>query len=185
MSQKVIPGQFLGYIFDYTMGEIGVFQKDDKLYSSLTGKVTLDNRITPPKINVISESNNYQPHIKDEIYAKITKVLKTYAFCEIFATKDKVILPLQGIIKHENIKNDYKDFDIFDCFVPGDIIFGEIIAVDQSKYIYVSVSGDNQGVVFAKSKLSNNLMMPISWEQMECLDTHIREKRKVAKPDYM
>ena len=53
MSQKVIPGQFLGYIFDYPMGEIGVFQKDDKLYSSLTGKVTLDNRTNHPIINVI------------------------------------------------------------------------------------------------------------------------------------
>ena len=185
MSQKVIPGQFLGYIFDYTMGEIGVFQKEDKLYSSLTGKISIDTKTNPPTINVISDSNNYHPHVKDEIYAKITKIQKTMAFCEIFATKDKLITPLQGIIKHENIKNDYKDFDIFECFVPGDIILGEIIAVDQSKYIYISVSENNQGVVFAKSRLSNNLMMPISWEQMECLDTHTREKRKVAKPDYM
>ena len=132
MSEKVIPGQFLGYIFEYTMGEVGVFKKDDKLYSSLTGKISLDSKTNPPTINIISDSNNYQPHIKDEIYGKITKVLKTMAFCEIFATKDKLIMPLQGIIKHENIKNDYKDFDIFDCFIPGDIIFGEIFAVDQS-----------------------------------------------------
>ena len=109
MSEKVIPGQFLGYIFEYTMGEVGVFKKDDKLYSSLTGKISLDSKTNPPTINIISDSNNYQPHIKDEIYGKITKVLKTMAFCEIFATKDKLIMPLQGIIKHENIKNDCKD----------------------------------------------------------------------------
>ena len=74
---------------------------------------------------------------------------------------------------------------MFDCFVPGDIIIGKIIAIDQSQYIYVSVSDINKGVVFAKSKLSNELMMPVSWEFMEDLYTNVREKRKVAKPDYI
>ena len=74
---------------------------------------------------------------------------------------------------------------MFECFVPGDIIIGKIIAIDQSQYIYVSVSDVNKGVVFAKSKLSNELMMPVSWEFMQDLYTNVKEKRKVAKPDYV
>ena len=29
-GMKVTPGQFLGYIYDYEIGESGIFQKEDK-----------------------------------------------------------------------------------------------------------------------------------------------------------
>ena len=184
-NQKVFPGQFLAYEHEYLIGESGVFKKENKIYSSLTGNIFLDSKTNPPTISVISQNYSYLPHINDEVYGKIIRVKKQQAECEIFATKNKIIRPFLGIIKHENVKNDYKDFDMFECFVPGDIIIGKIIAIDQSQYIYVSVSDVNKGVVFAKSKLSNELMMPVSWEFMEDLYTNVREKRKVAKPDYI
>ena len=37
-GMRVTPGQFLGYIHDFSIGERGIFQKEDKLYSSLSGK---------------------------------------------------------------------------------------------------------------------------------------------------
>mgnify|MGYP003302497942 CR=1 FL=1 len=93
-----------------------------------------------------------------------------------------MIRPIQGIIKKEFVKQDYKEFDIFDCFVPGDIVLAKIISIDQSNYIYLTVAEPNLGVYFAKSKLSGEIMLPVSFELMECLETHEREKRKVAKP---
>ena len=183
-GMKVTPGKFLGYVYEYEMGERGVFQKEDKLYASLSGKLVLTKKNDNTCLSVESTSNNsYNPHEGDIVYAKIKNIQGSFAFCEIFATKDKLISPLQGLIKHEYIKDDYKDFDIYNCFLPGDIIIGEIISIDQSKYIYISTKKKNHGVVFARSQISNEIMMPISLDKMQCLYTNNIEDRKVAKPD--
>ena len=183
-GMKVTPGKFLGYIYDYEIGERGVFQKEDKLYSSLSGKLIIAEKDYKKILSIESSSNNnYMPHEGDEVYAKITNIQGSFAYCEIFATKEKLISPLQGIIKHEHIKDDYKDFYIYDCFLPGDIILGKIISIDQSNYIYISTRDKYHGVVFAKSKISNEIMMPISFEKMQCLYTNCFEQRKVAIPE--
>ena len=183
-GMKVTPGKFLGYIYDYEIGERGVFQKEDKLYSSLSGKLIIAEKDNKKILSIESSSNNnYMPHEGDEVYAKITNIQGSFAYCEIFATKEKLISPLQGIIKHEHIKDDYKDFYIYDCFLPGDIILGKIISIDQSNYIYISTRDIYHGVVFAKSKISNEIMMPISFEKMQCLYTNCFEQRKVAIPE--
>ena len=184
-GMKVTPGTFLGYIYEYEIGERGIFQKEDKLYASLSGKLIL-TQLNNNKISLSVESNtnnSYNPHEGDEVYAKIKNIQGSFAFCEIFATKDKLIAPLQGLIKHEYIKDDYKDFDIYNCFLPGDIILGKIISIDQSKYIYISTKEKNHGVIFAKSQISNEIMMPVSWDKMQCLYTNNFEDRKVAIPD--
>ena len=100
-GMKVTPGQFLGYIYDFEIGERGIFQKEDKLYSSLSGKLIITQKNDKNILSVESFSNNsYIPYEDDEIYAKITNIQGSFAYCEIFATKEKLIRPLQGIIKH-------------------------------------------------------------------------------------
>ena len=185
MSDKVFPGSFLGYIYEYTKGESGVYQKDDKLYSSLCRTKKISNETIPPTINVLNERSEYLPVVGDVVYAKITKVQKNQAICEIFANNSKIIRSAEGIIKHEDVKDDYKDFDMFDCFVPGDIVVAKIKSVDSSNYVYLTSAEVDKGVVFSRSTLSGDLMMPVSCEMMECLETHMREKRKVAKPNYI
>ena len=184
-GMMVTPGQFLGPIYEYEIGESGIFQKEDKLYASLSGKLIM-TKTKNNKIRLSIEATtkiNYNPHEGDEVYAKIKNIQGSFAYCEIFATKDKLISPLQGIIKHEHIKDEYKEFDIYDCFLPGDIIFGTILAIDQSKYIYITTREKNHGVVFAKSSISNEIMMPISLDKMQCLYTNTFESRKVAMPN--
>ena len=144
--------------------------------------ITQKNDKNTPSVESFS-NNSYIPHEDDEIYAKITNIQGSFAYCEIFATKEKLITPLQGLIKHDHIKDEYKDFDIYDCFLPGDIILGKIISIDQSNYIYISTRDKLHGVVFAKSKISNEIMMPISFDKMQCLYTNCFEQRKVAIPE--
>jgi exosome complex RNA-binding protein Csl4 len=182
MDKKAYPGKFLGYIYDYSLGESGVYRKDDKIFASISGQVIVDNS-TPPKISIKNELTEYIPKIGDEVYVKMNKVTRNTAMGEILALKNKSIrIPIMGLIKSENVKNDYKDFDMTDCFVPGDIVFCKIISIDQTNYIYLSTQDQRYGVVFARSPMTNNIMMPISFEKMMCLDTKITETRKVAKP---
>ena len=180
---KVFPGKLLGQIYNFSLGK-GVYKKDDNIFSSLSGEVVLDESSIPPMISVVNKNKiEYKPRINDEVYCKITKVTKHYSNCEILATKSKKLENIiQATIRSESVKNDFKDFDMFDCFCPGDIILAKVISTDLTNIVFVSTTEINHGVVFGRSLLSDNLMMPVSFENMLCMDSGITEKRKVAKP---
>jgi exosome complex component CSL4 len=182
-SKKAHPGMFIGYAYDYSTGDTGVYRKDDKIFASISGEIIIDNSFTPPKISIKNELSEYIPKIGDEVYLKVKKVTRNSVIGDILALKNKPIrIPLMGLIKSENVKSDYKDFDITECFIPGDIVFCKIISIDQTNYIYLSTQDLRYGVVFARSPLTGNIMMPISYDKMMCMDTKIIESRKVAKP---
>ena len=180
---KAFPGKFLGYIYNFSLGE-GVYRKDDNIFSSLLGDIKIDESVNPPKISVKKVgSSSYKPEIGDEVYAKVKKVTKNFVNCEIIACKyNKLDSYIQASIRPENVKAEFKDYDIFECFVPGDIVLAKIIATDLTNTVYLSTQDISFGVVFAKGMFSNSLMMPVSLEEMKCLECNINEKRKVAKP---
>jgi exosome complex component CSL4 len=185
-KDKAYPGKFLGYIYDYSLGEIGVYKKDDKIYSSLSGEVSINSTFKPPKISVTNKLSEYLPKVNDEVYLKITKVTRNVALGEISSTKERPIrVPILGLIKSENIKQDYKEVDLFDCFVPGDVVFCKVLSIDQTNYVYLSTQDHSYGVVFARSPLTKSLMLPLNFEKMMCLDTNLKETRKVAKPNFL
>lgn len=180
---KAYPGKVIGKIYNYAIGE-GVYRKEDNLISSLMGEICVDNTVNPPIISVTrSKETSYKPKIGDEVYCKITKVTKNFSNCDIIATKEFLIgIPISATIRSENVKNDFKDFDMFDCYKPGDVILARIISTDLTNLILLSTMDVNHGVVFGRSLLSENLMMPITFDKMLCIDSGIFEKRKVAKP---
>jgi exosome complex RNA-binding protein Csl4 len=180
------PGKFLGYIYDYSLGETGVYKKEDKIFASISGEIIINTSFKPSKISVKNQLSEYLPKINDELYLKVTKVTKTIVIGEILATKDKVIrAPIMGLIKSDNLKQDFKEIDLFECYVPGDIVFCKVLSIDQTNYVYLSTSEPIYGVVFARSPLTKNLMLPVNYEKMMCLDTNLKENRKVAKPNFL
>ena len=180
------PGKFLGYIYDYSLGETGVYKKEDKIFASISGEIIINTSFKPSKISVKNQLSEYLPKINDELYLKVTKVTKTIVIGEILATKDKVIrAPIMGLIKSDNLKQDFKEIDLFECYVPGDIVFCKVLSNDQTNYVYLSTSEPIYGVVFARSPLTKNLMLPVNYEKMMCLDTNLKENRKVAKPNFL
>jgi len=185
-KKKAYPGMLLGYTYNFALGDKGVYRKDDRIYASLSGEVNIDENSMPPKISVKNEAKEYMPKIGDEVYIKVTKVTKNVCMGDIIAIKTKPIrVPIVGLIKYENVKKDFKDFDMFDCFCCEDIVLSKVISIDSSNYIYLSTQDANHGVVFGRSNITNNLMMPISFEKMMCLDTRVQENRKVAKPNFI
>lgn len=181
---KAFPGKFLGYIYNFSLGE-GVYRKDDNIFSSLLGDISISNTCNPPKISVKSINTKiYKPKIGDEVYAIIKKITNNYVNCDILATKyNKLDSSIQALIRPENIRAEYKDFDINTCFKPGDIILSKIIATDLTNSVYLSTQDVEHGVVIAKGLHSNSIMMPISLNEMKCLICDINEYRKVAKPN--
>ena len=54
-------------------------------------------------------------------------------------------------------------------------------------FLKIFVLGENElGVVIARSEIGAS-MVPVSWTEMQCPDTYIKEYRKVAKviPDHL
>jgi len=184
MEKKAYPGMFLGYAYDYSVGEFGVYRKDDKLIASISGEIIINKNSSPPKISVQNVCSEYIPKIGDDVFGKVVKVFRNAANVEILSTKTKPVrIPMFATIKSENVKNDYREFDMFECFVPGDVVLCRIVSIDQTNFIYLSTSDINHGVLFARSPMTNNIMMPVSFEKMMCLDTKISQPRKVAKPN--
>jgi len=184
--KQAYPGLLLGYTYNYAFGDRGVYRKDDKIFASLSGQIIIDNNSIPPKISIKNESKEYMPKIGDEVFMRVTKVTKNVTMGDILSLKNKVInIPIIGLIKYENVKKDYKDFDMSECYCCGDIVYCKVISIDQSNYIYLSTQDNNYGVVLGRSNFTNNIMMPVAFDKMLCIDTKIHEPRKVAKPLYI
>ena len=74
------------------------------------------------------------------------------------------------------------------CFQPGDIVKAKVLVGvgsmsggmrDQS--LLLTTADEDLGVVYARSQHTGSLMIPISWNDFQCVQTRQKEKRKVAK----
>lgn len=72
---------------------------------------------------------------------------------------------------------------MYKCFRPGDIVRAEIISLGDAKSYHLSTAKNELGVIHALS-ISNAPLVPVSWEEMQCSKTGVREFRKCAKPSF-
>ncbi|RYG50797.1 hypothetical protein EON66_11485, partial [archaeon] len=69
-----------------------------------------------------------------------------------------------------------------DCFQPGDIVKAVIVSLGDARSYFLSTSGPDLGVVYARTE-TGELLVPVSGEEMEAASTGLRVKRKVARPE--
>ena len=67
-----------------------------------------------------------------------------------------------------------------DCFRPGDLVSCRVISMGDARRYFLSTAETELGVVRAERK--GVVMIPVSWKEMECPVTGVRESRKNAKP---
>eukprot|EP00534_Pseudo-nitzschia_fraudulenta_P001356 CAMPEP_0201119746 /NCGR_PEP_ID=MMETSP0850-20130426/3860_1 /ASSEMBLY_ACC=CAM_ASM_000622 /TAXON_ID=183588 /ORGANISM="Pseudo-nitzschia fraudulenta, Strain WWA7" /LENGTH=241 /DNA_ID=CAMNT_0047385591 /DNA_START=48 /DNA_END=773 /DNA_ORIENTATION=+ len=78
-------------------------------------------------------------------------------------------------------KNENKEAVVLaESFRPGDLVACRIISMGDSRRYFLSTAEIDLGVVRAQRNGVN--MVPVSWKEMECPETGIREARKCAKP---
>uniref|UniRef100_A0A8C7ZA96 Exosome component 1 n=1 Tax=Oryzias sinensis TaxID=183150 RepID=A0A8C7ZA96_9TELE len=73
-------------------------------------------------------------------------------------------------------------------FRPGDIVLAKVISLGDVQSNYLLTTAENElGVVVAHSDAGEPQMVPISWCEMQCPQTHTKEFRKVARvqPEYL
>jgi exosome complex component CSL4 len=68
-----------------------------------------------------------------------------------------------------------------ECFRPGDVVRAEVLSLGDARSYYLSTAEPELGVVRARCVHSDQVMVPISWQELECPETHVVERRKVAR----
>ncbi len=132
-------------------------------------------------------SSHLIPAIGDVVTCKITKCN------ERMASADILLVGTRGIIRDTQMlggtirKRDVRKFEVdavemYRSFRPGDIVRAEVISLGDSKSYFLSTARNELGVVLAQST-AGHIMVPVSWEQMQCPVTSVKEFRKVAKVD--
>ncbi|KAF3844068.1 hypothetical protein F7725_016116 [Dissostichus mawsoni] len=165
-----VPGDKLCSTVDCIPGT-GVYLRHGCIYSSLTGYVL--------KKNEGEEVTSINPR-----FAKVHIL-----YVGSTPLKDR----FRGTIRKEDVRATEKDkVETYKSFRPGDIVLAKVVSFSrislgdvQSNYLLTTAENE-LGVVVAHSEAGAQ-MVPISWCEMQCPQTHSKEFRKVARvqPEFL
>lgn len=89
---------------------------------------------------------------------------------------------LRGVLRKEDVRAADKDgVELYKCFRPGDIILAKILPMTELNSYNLTTAENELGVVVAIARCSDIPMIPISWTEMQCPRTLVKEPRKVAR----
>jgi len=190
----VTPGDRLGNVEDYMPGE-GTYVRHQHIYASVLGVRQIiqkddsndgDGDVSMEQKPVISVINDRRPPtvpiIGDTVIGKVIRVNPRFASVSIMCVGDKALKETSsGIIRVQDVRATEADkVEIYKSFRPGDIVRAEIISLGDSRSYFLSTAKNELGVVIANS-VAGARMIPISWAEMQCPKTKMKEYRKVAK----
>lgn len=90
--------------------------------------------------------------------------------------------PFSGILRQQDLRpKSSLEIRIDDCYQPGDVILARIHASGERDFILTTAETE-LGVIQAICERSGVSMLPISWKEMQCPLSMVKERRKVAKP---
>lgn len=95
--------------------------------------------------------------------------------------------PFKGTLRSQDVwpaDDREAPSQLYQACRPGDLVRARIIGVgDASAGFLLSTGLDVElGVIFARGAASGQPMVPVSWREMMCSHTGIKEARKAAKP---
>lgn len=133
-------------------------------------------------IKSLKENTVVIPHIGSLVIAKITSVNPRYAKCSILSVNNIVAKEnFPGQINRKDVRATEKDkIEINKSFRRADVIIARVISLGDTNSYFLSVAENELGVVIAYSE-DGHRMIPISWNEMQCPLTMLKEHRKVAK----
>jgi len=191
MKNVVVPGVRLCESDEKHLSGAGTYQQHGYIYSSVLGQL----KLTHNKSNTVTVEvegcgqKTLVPSTGDIVTVKILSVNPRFAKAHIVCVKDVVLSePFRGQIRKEDVRATDKDkVEMYKCFRPGDIVLARVISFGDAVAGYLLTTGENElGVVIARSEAGSS-MVPVSWTEMQCPDTYVKEHRKVAKviPDHL
>ena len=186
-DEVVIPGDYLCALSEHKCGP-GTYRRQEKIYASFYGKVNIEpapkEPSTLPQISVTSYKTKVTsaPDIGSRVICKVINISERQAKVNIINVEGTVLQQgLSGVIRKGDVREMEKDsVVIFDSFRPGDLVRARVISLGEGNQYVLSTAENELGVFVGKSD-SGAVLMPVSWCEMQCSKTGVREKRKVAK----
>lgn len=180
-----VPGDRLCKSGDRTLPAAGTYKSEDYIYASLAGEVIISH--TNKDIRFVGvEGNNKAsrtlPSHDDVVTCQVTSIQTNLALCLIWCVNAHVLKqPFKAMVRKDDMRHHEKDLiEISKCCLPGDIIIGKVIGVGDNGRYLITIADKEFGVVIATSE-AGSTMIPVSWTEMMCPKTNVREERKVAK----
>ncbi|XP_046995168.1 exosome complex component CSL4 isoform X3 [Schistocerca americana] len=161
----------------------GTYERHGYIYSALAGFVNIVKKDKSTIIEVRSiNDQSIVPAPGDIVTAKVALINQRFCKCVIKCIGDTVLSrPYRGILRKEDVRATEKDgVEMYKCFRPGDIILARVLPMTDIHSYQLSTAENELGVVIAHSEAGIE-MVPISWTQMQCPKTFVKEWRKVAK----
>ena len=163
----------------------GTYTQHGYIYSSLAGEVRL---VTRPDSVVSVEvrgggRDTVVPAQRDIVTVRLLAVNPRFAKVHILCVGDTVLPePFRGLVRKEDVRATEKDrVEMYRSFRPGDIALARVISLGDAQAGYLLTTAENElGVVIARSE-AGAAMVPVSWSEMQCPVSCVKEGRKVAK----
>ncbi|XP_039251841.2 exosome complex component CSL4-like [Styela clava] len=183
-SQICVPGERLASAEHHRAG-FGTYVKRGYIFASLAGMVRSEQN-DKDIITVSVRSKHHQqllPQIDSIVTCKVTGISGRFAKCLITAVNNaRLSEPLRGIIRREDVRaKDIEKVEIPKCFRPGDVVLAKVLSLGDASSYLLTTAENGLGVVLARSE-AGELMLPISWQEMQCPVSYVKESRKVARP---
>ncbi|XP_049860144.1 exosome complex component CSL4 isoform X2 [Schistocerca gregaria] len=178
-----VPGQRLCLADKGHISGCGTYERHGYIYSALAGFVNIVKKDKSTIIEVRSiNDQSIVPAPGDIVTAKVALINQRFCKCVIKCIGDTVLSrPYRGILRKEDVRATEKDgVEMYKCFRPGDIILARVLPMTDIHSYQLSTAENELGVVIAHSEAGIE-MVPISWTQMQCPKTFVKEWRKVAK----
>ena len=184
----VVPGDALGQASKYNQG-VGTCVRRGTLYATLVGKVKIEKPAAESKqLSVLTvQARNKRagtiPEVGSRVIGKVININERQAKVNMMCVEGQMLAePFHGVIRREEVRAMEKDsVEIFNSFRPGDMVRARVISLGEGFSYVLSTAGNELGVILAKCDDCGEMMSPVSWCEMQCNKTGVREKRKVAK----
>ena len=184
----VTPGeQLLTSSSNINCGNGTYIDEDGVLRASIFGSIErgLDNSISVISSNKLIKNRNVVVNVDDIVICRVIKITMMQATVDILSVDGIDLLQSsKGIIRREDVRLSEIDKIIMqDCFLPGDIIRAIVISLGDAKQYYLSSAAVEFGVIHALSLNTKSIMKVLSWKEIQCPKSNIKEFRKCMKPD--
>jgi len=190
LGSRVAPGDKIGSATQLEPGS-GCYQRGSHIFASAIGTLTIDGdgdhsnvvRVELEAGRIYASAQILS--IGSKVLCKVGRIMNQQAMVDIVASEDIGALKEHhgGLIRKEDVRlGATEEVKIHECFRPGDVVLARIISLGDSRRFFLTTAENELGVIRAICSSSGKIMAPISWKEMECPETKVRERRKCAKP---
>lgn len=118
-----------------------------------------------------------------EIMANEKGMLEKYQFAEGCIRREDIKTAVQQAASSETVVTPTATTKVLtQSFRPGDFVVARVLSLGDPRRYFLSTAEPALGVIYARSAVSGQPMMAVSWKEMECPSTGQKEPRKCAKP---